>query len=77
MRRVPAGGRARPADNSAKSAKHRRSFGTTVLRQPSATPYPALARTGPGGPGEQARRSASSAPEFDGILERAGQVVAD
>jgi hypothetical protein len=50
LRRVLAGGRAWPTDNSAKSAEDRRSFGATVPRQPSDTltqPSPARARAGP------------------------------
>jgi hypothetical protein len=37
LRRIPAGGCARPAENSAKTAKHRRSFGTPS-RDGSPTP---------------------------------------
>jgi hypothetical protein len=65
LRRIPAGGRARPADNSATSARDRSSFRPRPSRDGRPTPSPSPCPHGPGvGPASKSKRSgaASAAP---------------
>jgi hypothetical protein len=71
LRRIPARRRVRRAENSTNIAEGRRSFADDRPASAGRPPHPALARTGPGGPGEQALRRRTPGAEPTSALQMA------